>query len=136
MVSLKYLIDTDWVVYYFKGRQAIVKRLDALEDESLAISVVTLAELYDGLYGSRNPRKREQDLKGFLQWVTVLGLDEETCRLFGQERSRLRQAGSLPGDMDLLIGATALRHDLTMLTNNSNHFARIAGLRIESFASE
>ena len=135
-MSLKYLIDTDWAVHYFKGSQAIVKRLDALENESLAISVVTLAELYDGLYGSRDPRKREADLQDFLQWVTVLGLDEETCRLFGKERSRLRQAGNLPGDMDLLIGATALRHGLTVLTNNSNHFGRIAGLRIESLASE
>ncbi len=135
-MSLQYLIDTDWVVHYFKGRQAIVKRLDALENESLAISVATLAELYDGLYGARDPRKREADLQDFLQWVTVLGLDEETCRLFGKERSRLRQAGNLPGDIDLLIGATALRHGLTVLTNNSNHFGRIAGLRIESLASE
>ena len=61
-MSLTDLIDTDWVVHYFKGRQAIVKRLNALEDGSLAISVVTLAELYDGLYGSHDPRKREQDL--------------------------------------------------------------------------
>lgn len=135
-MSLQYLIDTDWVVHYFKGRQAIVKRLDALENESLAISVATLAELYDGLYGARDPRKREADLQDFLQWVTVLGLDEETCRLFGKERSRLRQAGNLPGDIDLLIGATALRHGLTVLTNNSNHFGRIAGLRVESLASE
>ena len=135
-MSLQYLIDTDWVVHYFKGRQAIVKRLDALENESLAISVATLAELYDGLYGARDPRKREADLQDFLQWVTVLGLDEETCRLFGKERSRLRQSGNLPGDIDLLIGATALRHGLTVLTNNSNHFGRIAGLRIESLASE
>lgn len=135
-MSLTYLIDTDWVVHYFKGRQEIVKRLNALEDGSLAISVVTLAELYDGLYGSHNPGKREQDLKNFLQGVTVLGLDAETCRLFGQERSRLRQAGNLPGDMDLLIGATALRHDLTILTNNSNHFGRIEGLRIESLTAE
>ena len=135
-MSLQYLIDTDWVVHYFKGRQAIVKRLDALENESLAISVATLAELYDGLYGARDPRKREADLQDFLQWVTVLGLDEETCRLFGKEQSRLRQAGNLPGDIDLLIGATALRHGLTVLTNNSNHFGRIVGLRIESLASE
>lgn len=112
-MSPKYLIDTDWAISYFKGRPAIVKRLSALEDESVAISVVTLAELYDGLYGSRAPRKREQDLKNFLPWVPVLGLDEETCRLFGRERSRLRQVGRLPGDMDLLIGATALRHGLT-----------------------
>ena len=73
---------------------------------------------------------------GIVSLKYLIDFDEETCRLFGKERSRLRQAGSLPGDMDLLIGATALRHGLTMLTNNSHHFRRIAGLRIESLASE
>ena len=51
---------------------------------------------------------------------------------FGKERNRLRQEGNLPGDTDLLIGATAVRHNLTMLTNNRRHFDRIQGLRIES----
>ena len=132
MVNLQYLIDTDWVIHYFKGRPATVARLEALEEESMAISIVTLAELYDGMYGSQNPSRREQQLKDFLEWVTVLGLDEETSLLFGRERSRLRRGGNLPGDLDLLIGVSALRHDLTLLTNNRNHFERIEGLRIES----
>ena len=132
MVSLQYLIDTDWVIHYFKGRPAIVARLDAQEEGSLAISIITLAELYDGMYGSQDPSHREQQLRGFLEWLAVLGLDRETSRLFGRERSRLRRAGNLPGDMDLLIGVTALRHDLTLLTNNRHHFDRIEGLRIES----
>ena len=62
----------------------------------------------------------------------LLELDEETCRIFGRERARLRSAGMLIGDMDLLIGATALRHGLTLLTNNRRHFERIEGLAIES----
>ena len=127
-----YLIDTDWVAHYFKGRPDIVARLDSLEDETLAISVITLAELYEGMYGARDPTKRQRDITDFLRWVAVLGLDEETCRLFGKERNRLRQEGNLPGDTDLLIGATALRHNLTMLTNNRRHFERIQGLQIES----
>jgi len=76
-----------------------------------------------------------EGLKDFLQDVTVLGLDEDTCRIFGKERRRLRRAGNLPGDMDLFIGATALRHNLTVLTNNRNHFERIEGLRLESLPS-
>jgi tRNA(fMet)-specific endonuclease VapC len=64
--------------------------------------------------------------------VTILGIDEEVCKIFGRERGRLRAAGMLVGDFDLLIGATALRHNLTLLTNNRRHFERIAGLRIES----
>ena len=79
-MSPEYLIDTDGAVHYFKGRQAPVTRLNALENESLAISVATLAELYDGLYGSRNPRKREADLQDFLQGAAVFRPDEETWR--------------------------------------------------------
>jgi len=134
-VSLHYLVDTDWVVHYLKGRQPFVERLQSLQEQGLAISVITLGELYEGVYGASEPEKKEQGLKDFLQGVTVLGLDEETCRIFGKERRRLRRTGSLPGDMDLFIGATALQHHLTVLTNNRNHFERIENLHIESLAS-
>ena len=62
----------------------------------------------------------------------MLGLDTDIAKIFGRERGRLRAAGTLIGDLDLLIGATALHHHLTLLTNNRSHFERIAGLRIES----
>ena len=118
-----------------KGRRPFIERLRVLEEQGLAISVINLGELYEGVYGATEPEKREQGLKDFLQGVTVFGLDEETCRIFGQERQRLRRAGNLPGDMDLFIGATALRHNLIVLTNNRSHFERIESLRIESLPS-
>ncbi|MBI3795721.1 MAG: type II toxin-antitoxin system VapC family toxin [Deltaproteobacteria bacterium] len=134
-MTLHYLVDTDWVIHYLKGRDPFVERLQALGGQSLAISVITLGELYEGVYGAAEPDKRAQGLKDFLQGVTILGLDEETCRIFGKERRRLRRAGNLPGDMDLFIGATALRHNLIVLTNNRHHFERIEGLHLESLPS-
>ena len=134
-MTVRYLVDTDWVIHYLKGRRPFVERLRVLEEQGLAISVINLGELYEGVYGATEPEKREQGLKDFLQGVTVLGLDEETCRIFGQERQRLRRAGNLPGDLDLFIGATALRHNLIVLTNNRSHFERIESLRIESLPS-
>ncbi len=131
-MTLHYLVDTDWVIHYLKGRHPFVERLQALRGQGLAMSVITLGELYEGVYGAAEPDKREQGLKDFLQGVTILGLDEETCRIFGKERRRLRRAGNLPGDMDLFIGVTALRHNLTVLTNNRHHFERIESLRLES----
>jgi tRNA(fMet)-specific endonuclease VapC len=59
-------------------------------------------------------------------------IDEETSKIFGKERGRLRAAGLMIGDCDLLIGATALRHNLTLLTNNRRHFERIEGLHMKS----
>jgi predicted nucleic acid-binding protein len=64
--------------------------------------------------------------------VTVLGIDEEICRIFGRERGRLRRQGQLIGDLDLLIAATCVHYELTLLTNNRRHFDRIEGLPIQS----
>jgi tRNA(fMet)-specific endonuclease VapC len=131
-MTIQYLLDTDWVIHYLNAHQGIVARLHALLDDGLALSVVSLAELYEGVYYSRDPEGDEQHLHDFLRGVTILGIDEDVCKIFGRERGRLRAVGMIIGDIDLLIAATALQYDLTLLTNNRRHFERIDGLRIES----
>lgn len=129
---MRYLVDTDWVIHYMNGMARVIDRVDALGSDGLGLSIVSLAELHEGLVRSRNRPVDERRLRDFLIGVTVVGLDEETCRIFGRERSRLRAEGNLIGDLDLLIGATALRYGLTVLTNNRRHFGRIEGLAVES----
>jgi tRNA(fMet)-specific endonuclease VapC len=131
-MSLHYLIDTDWVIHYLHAHPGIIARLDELQPQGLALSTISLAELYEGVYYSRDPEGDEQDLNDFLRGVTMLGLDTDIAKIFGRERGRLRAAGTLIGDFDLLIAATALYHNLTLLTNNRSHFERIDGLRMES----
>jgi len=127
-----YLIDTDWVIHHLNGHSEITKRLDELKTQDLGISLITLAELYDGIYFSRDPVGGELTLLEFLSDVRLIGMDEETARLFAKERGRLRAAGAIIGDFDLLIGVTAIQNGLTLLTNNRRHFERIDGLSIES----
>ena len=129
---MRYLIDTDWVIHYLRGVGRVVERVLTLAPEGVGISIVSLAELQEGIARSVTPEVDETILRGFLNTVTVVGLDEDTCRIFGRERSRLRAEGNLIGDFDLLIGATAVRHGLTLLTNNRRHFERLADLAIES----
>ena len=62
----------------------------------------------------------------------MVPLDDAACRVFGEERARLREEGNLIGDMDILIGATAISCNLTLLTNNRRHFERMQGLNIVS----
>lgn len=131
-MTLRYLVDTDWVIHYLNGHPNIVRRLNSLSDQGCAVSMISLAELYEGVYGSTNPAKNAQSLHDFLRGMSVLGIDEDTCKIFGQQRGRLRAQGTIVGDFDLLIGATGLRHGLTVLTNNRRHFERIEGLTIES----
>lgn len=131
-MTLRYLVDTDWVIHYLNGHQRIIDRLDAAQQEGVGISMISLAELYEGVYYSRDPEGNAAALQDFLAGITALGIDDQTCRLFGQERGRLRKGGKSIADFDLIIGTTALQHDLTLFTNNSRHFSRIEGLRLES----
>jgi tRNA(fMet)-specific endonuclease VapC len=131
-MTLHYLVDTDWTIHDLHGHAAITARLDEIQTAGLGLSVVSLAELYKGIYSSRDPQDSEQALRDFLAGVSVIGIDEETCQVFGKERGRLRASGELIGDFDLFIGARGLRHHLSLLTNNRRHFERIEGLRIIS----
>ena len=131
-MTIRYLIDTDWVIHYLNGRDDIVRRLDELQPEGLGLSVISLAELYEGIFYSTDPQGNEQDLNDFLRGVNIIGIDEAACKIFGRERGRLRKAGQLIGDFDLLIAATGLHYGVTVLTNNRQHFERVEGLQIES----
>lgn len=133
-MSPSYLVDTDWAIDYLNGQDRTRKRLEELEGSGLALSIISLAEIYEGIYYSKDPEANEQALLGFLQGVTVLSMDEEIARLFGKERGRLRGVGRTTSDFDLLIGMTACRHQLTLLTNNRKHFENIERLQIESLS--
>ena len=129
---MQYLADSDWVIDYLKNVRRVVERLNTLLPEGVGLSIASVAELYDGVLGSLNRENDERALADFLTLIEVLPLDDAVCRIFATERRQLRAAGASIGDFDLLIGATALRYDLTLLTNNRRHFERVRGLSIIS----
>jgi len=115
---VKYLLDTNQVVYYLRQETRVIDDLQSRRGEGLAVSIISVAELYEGIFRATNPNEAERALNDFLSEVTVLSIDEEAARIFGQERARLLQVGRPMSDLDLLIAATALRHDLTLLTRD------------------
>ena len=124
------LLDTDWVIDHFNGIATITRRIEELRPLGLALSVISLAELYEGVHYSRDPAQSRAVLSRFLSTVTVLPVDDVVCDIFGRERGKLRQQGTMIGDFDLLIAATCLRHDLGIGTNNRRHFEMVEGLSI------
>jgi tRNA(fMet)-specific endonuclease VapC len=131
-MTIRYRIDTDWVIDHLNQIERVVTRLQEVRPQGLAVSIVSLAELSEGLQYSRDPERSQQALDAFLEDISVLGIDEAICKIFGRERGRLRKAGQLIGDFDLFIAATSLHYGLTPLPNNCQHFARVKGLQIES----
>ena len=126
------LLDTDWAIDYLRRVPQAVHWVDTLLPEGIAVSIISVAELYEGVINSYSPERNERELLDFLRPFPIIDLNIPICRIFGMERARLRAAGTLIPDMDLLIGATALRHNLTLLTNNRRHFERLPGLTIIS----
>ncbi len=97
-------------------------------------SAISFAELVTGVQRSTDPQTGERVLQRFLRLVTVLPFTEDVARRFGEENAMLQKTGSQIGDFDLAIAATALRHNLTLLTENRKHYERVAGLKLESLS--
>ena len=122
---MKYLVDSDYVVDYLKGRSAAVTLLDDLFSDGLAISIITFAEVYEMLEG--HPRRYL-----VLFNVDVLGINETIAKEFARIRGDLRARGELLPHPDVFIAATALYYDLTLLTRNIKHFERISDLSLKT----
>ncbi|HLH62611.1 MAG TPA: type II toxin-antitoxin system VapC family toxin [Ktedonobacteraceae bacterium] len=126
---MKYLVDTDWVIDYPAGRQPAIALLIPLTQEGLAGSLITLGEIYEGIYYGRDPQKSEAGFRHFLRGISVLSLNRSIMQRFGYIRGDLRRKGLLIGDPDILIAATAMYYDLTLLSRNRKDYERIQGLK-------
>jgi tRNA(fMet)-specific endonuclease VapC len=117
------------------GAPAERRRLAWLEwvpREEKFTNAVVLGELYEGAFRSHDAVRHLRNVeKRVLPALTVLSFDLEAARVFGQIAAALNRIGRPVADADLQIAATAIRHDLALVTGNIRHFARIPGLRIE-----
>lgn len=129
---MKYLIDTDWLIDHLNGVKKTKAKLELLAPEGLAMSIVSLAEIYKGIFYSRDPQKSAIALESLLPGISVLNINEDICRIFGRQRGALRKQGKIIGDLDFFIASTCLYYNLTLLTNNVSHFERIEDLNIIS----
>ena len=130
---MQYLLDSDWAIHYMRGARNVVHHLNELFPQGVGISIIAVAELYEGLIGAIRPDEAELNLQRLLRQVEdIVPLDEDICWEFARQRARLRAEGNIIGDMDILIGSTAIVHGVTLLTNNRRHFERLQGLTIVS----
>lgn len=125
-----YLLDTDWIIQVFGKREPATHTLRMLADSQMHVSLVTVGELYDGAFATVNPQGQLVGVRRFLDHYHVINLSDPIMEQFAEIRAFLRRRGQLIPDFDLLIAATALHHDLTLLTLNLRHFERIPDLRI------
>jgi predicted nucleic acid-binding protein len=96
-------------------------------------SAVVVGELFKGAYRSGDAPRHIRNIETrVLSAVTVLSYDIEIAKVYGGIRARLEDAGRPLADADLQIAATAVHHDLELITGNLRHFRRIPGLRLRT----
>lgn len=118
-----------------KGKFGLDQKFAGIAAENLFISEITLAELKFGVEKSDQPIKNLRALTAFLSGVQLLPI-VQALDVFAKEKARLRKAGTIIDDFDLLIGATAVAHGLVLVTNNSRHLARVSGLDLEDWTTD
>ncbi len=127
---MRYLVDSDWLIDAATGRPRAQRIIDRLSDDGLAVSIIAVAEVYEGAFGAPDPQVTLAGLRDFLSDFAVLPLTDPIAESFARMRAALRRQGQLIPDMDLLIAATALEENLTLVTRNLRHFERISGLKL------
>lgn len=139
MTTVAYLFDTDAISELLRPRPLppYLNWLKTIPREDQFTSAVTVGELFKGAYrSSARERHLENIEKRVLPAVTPLPYDVSVARVFGKIRAHLEQSGNILPDVDLQIAATALYHDLELVTGNLRHFERIPGLRLNRILAD
>lgn len=133
---MKYLLDTDTLIYVYKRAGNCLARLCAQPDNDLSLSSVNLFELEFGMAKSVRRPLMERYVQELCKRYTVLNFDPEAARQAGVLRAHLQSLGTPIGPYDVQIAGVALTHNLTLITRNTREFERVPGLRVENWYGE
>ena len=128
-----YVLDTNTLIYFFKGLGGVSKRVLALPPKQISIPSIVLYELEVGIARSTSPKKRRKQLEDFTSLVKVLPFGTEEARSAASIRVGLEKKGRPIGPYDILIAAVAMTNQFILVTRNTAEFSRIKGLRLENW---
>ena len=128
-----YVLDTNTVIYFFKGRGNVSVKMLQMPPKDIAIPIIVLYELEVGIAKSTSPQKRIRQLTTLVSTVTVLPFGLEEARSAAQIRADLEKQGQPIGPYDTLIAGTALANQATLVTHNVEEFGRIKQLSVEDW---
>ncbi len=132
---MAFLFDTDAISELLCPRPAIayVKWIMKVAREEQFTSAVVIGELYKGAYRSRDRERHLTNIEQrVLPAVTVLPYDISIAKVFGKIRAHLEEIGTILPDADIQIAATAISHNLELITGNLRHFSRIPDLKLNN----
>lgn len=127
------LLDTNICIYIINARPPeVLQRFRQYRMGEIGLCSVVAAELAYGVAKSGSLRNRKA-LEMFLAPLSILPFDEPALWAYGDLRAELERRGTPIGSLDTLIAAHALSQQATLVTNNTDEFARVPGLQIENW---
>lgn len=130
---LKYMLDTNIVIYVIKRKPLTVLDTFNKYTGSMCISNITLAELMHGVEKSTLPEKNLRRVEDFVSRLEILDYQPKAAAHYGEIRADLERKGTPIGVNDLHIAGHARSEGLILVTNNVREFERVVGLRIENW---
>ena len=128
-----FLLDTNTIIYFFKGMGHVTQKMASKSPREIAISAITLYELEVGIAKSSHPKKIKKGLDSFVSRITVLPFSSPQARACAQIRADLERKGTPIGPLDTLIAGTAVSANAVLVTHNRKEFERVKGLAVEDW---
>jgi len=131
---MAFLLDTNACIDYLTARyQKVVARIQGSSPEDLFLSVVVVAELRYGADHSARRRTNHARIDALIEEIEPLDFDLRAAATYGRVRAQLEAGGTPIGPNDMLIAAHALSRGLTVITDNTEEFGRVKGLKVENW---
>lgn len=131
---MEYLLDTDICIFFLKGKFRLRQKIERIGVENCYVSEITVLELIYGAKSSAKYKEHLRDVAKIRDLFEVIPI-EEAFERFAEEKLRLKKAGLLIPDFDLLIGTTASAKGAILVTNNQKHLQRIENITIENWTN-
>ena len=128
-----YVLDTNTLIYYFKGMGNVSENLLDKTPKDIGIPAIVLFELEVGIAKSKAPRKRTQQLREITSIVNIIPFGDKEAKVSASIRTKLEKQGLQIGPYDLLIGGSAVANQAILVTHNPKEFERIENLGIEDW---
>ena len=132
---MAYLIDTDIIIFALRKDKSVLIKFEENKNIPISISMITYAELIFGAKRSQNEQQNMIKVRHIHELYPIEDLNEGVMEVFADIKAKMFNNGIRIEDMDLLIAATAIYNDLTLVTNNVKHFEKIPYLKLENWKS-
>ncbi len=133
---MTYLLDTNVCIAAMRGNAEIIQGLAAHSPEDCAVSMVSVFELFAGVFRCNDPEGEGRKVATFLKPFHLLPFDWDSAVKTAEIRFQLEKTGTKIGPYDLQLGGQALSLDLTLVTHNTREFKRVNSLRLEDWETE